>query len=148
MFRNHENRRLISSTLILSLMLLAICFSAHSQYNLPAFEDVECFVFDDGYSNLAGPADAIYFGGLLQLQACIPGGQFGICRRWFGRCRTKITNRPVSFDVFDDGYSNLAGPADAIYFGVSGGGPAPCIPGGQGICRRWFGRCRAPRLSP
>jgi hypothetical protein len=33
---------------------------------------VECFVYDDGYQNVAGPSDAVYFAG--PQSACIPDG--------------------------------------------------------------------------
>jgi hypothetical protein len=149
MFSNCGNK-LVSLTVTLSLMLSVIWSPVHGQQNLLAFEDVECFVFDDVYSNQAGPSDAVYIreNAGPSTVACIPdGSQFGSCRRWFGRCRTKITNRPVSFYVFDDGYSNRAGSADAIFFGQRGNSfQAACISGGQfGNCRKWFGQAHSDR---
>jgi hypothetical protein len=102
--------------------------------------EVWCTVFNDGYSSQTGTSDAIFVAAAEQ--ACVPGGASGVCRRWFGRCRAIGAAdghaHDVSFHVFDDGYTNLAGPFDAIYF--PGAGQA-CIPGGaSGVCRRWFGR--------
>jgi hypothetical protein len=110
----------------------------------PPQEGVVCSVFDDGYTNMEGPSDAIFISGRTvnneQGKACIPGGQFGVCRKWFGRCHTVNTNVPVNFEVFDDGYANIAGPSDAVF--IPKAGNQACIPDGTstGTCRRWFGR--------
>jgi hypothetical protein len=102
----------------------------------PPQEVVLCHVFDDGYSNLVGPSDAVFING--QHQACIPGGASGICRKWFGRCTTAASNRAVTMNVMDDDYAHLVGPTDAVF--INGQNQA-CIPGGaSGICRKWFGR--------
>src|SRR6202040_3083884 len=81
----------------------------------PPQEAVVCSVFDDGYTNMEGPSDAIFISGRTtnneKGKACIPGGQFGHCHKWFGRCHTVATNVPVFFQVFDDGYANIAGPS-------------------------------------
>jgi len=101
-------------------------------------EAVLCSVFDDGYTNLAGPSDAVYIN--TNRQACIPDGTAaGTCRRWAGRCLTANTHVPVNFKVFDDGYANLAGPSDAVFINTN---MQACIPDGtaSGTCRRWFGR--------
>ena len=100
-------------------------------------EAVECFVYDDGYSNMAGPSDAVYFAG--PNKACIPDNTAtGTCRKWFGRCRSKETKRPVSLRVFNNGYTSLASGRDSVYV------PSPekaCLPDdtASGNCRRWFG---------
>jgi len=112
--------------------------------DLEPYEYVECFVFDDGYTNSSGPSDAIFISGRAinneQGKACIPGPQFGICRKWFGRCYALRSNQPVRFFVFDDGYVNTAGPSDAIYIPKEGN--QACMPDGtvRGTCRRWFGQ--------
>jgi YD repeat-containing protein len=109
----------------------------------PPFEGVLCYVFNDGFTNVVGPSDAIFISGRTanneQGKACVPGGEFGVCRRWFGRCKTTTTNEPVHFQIFDDGTSNVVGPADAIY--IPKNGNHACIPDGTatGTCRRWFG---------
>jgi hypothetical protein len=115
--------------------LLVVAPSAVAQ------EAVSCFVFDDGYTNLAGPSDAIYIAGSQGAKACIPDGTTnGTCRKWFGRCRTNTTLQPVIFYVFDDQRgSTQRGPSDAIYF--PSGGKQACIPDATstGTCRRWVG---------
>lgn len=102
-------------------------------------------VFNDGYSSETAPSDAIFFPG--PEQACVPGGASGECRRWFGRGRTDVVNghyHDVVCSVFDDGYSNLAGPSDAILWNGS-----MCIPdAASGTCRRWFGRCTTTAIHP
>jgi hypothetical protein len=51
-----------------------------------------------------------------------------------------VSYEPISCNVFDDGYQNMAGPSDAVFINSSG---QACIPNGQasGTCRKWFGRC-------
>jgi hypothetical protein len=110
----------------------------------PPQEAVVCSVFDDGYTNMEGPSDAIFISGRTvsgeQGKACIPGGAFGHCHKWFGRCHTVTTNVPVNFEVFNDGYTSIAGPSDAIY--IPRAGNQACIPDSTatGTCRRWSGR--------
>jgi microsomal dipeptidase-like Zn-dependent dipeptidase len=103
-------------------------------------EDVVCSVFDDGYTNMAGPSDAIYIA--PGLKACVPGGAPDVtCRKWFGKCHTTVTNTQVLFNVFDDGYQNQAGGSDAVYIHQQSGLKS-CIPSGSpdGTCREWFGQ--------
>jgi hypothetical protein len=110
----------------------------------PPSEAVVCSVFDDGYSNLQGPTDAIFISGRTvnneQGKACMPGGQFGICHKWFGRCHTVNSNVPVNFAVFNDGYASQTQVSDAVY--IPKDGNQACIPDqtSTGTCRRWFGR--------
>jgi hypothetical protein len=110
----------------------------------PPQEAVVCSVFDDGYTNMEGPSDAIFISGRdtnnEKGKACIPGGDFGHCHKWFGRCHTVSSNVAVSLQVFDDGYANMAGPSDAIYIPTKGN--QACVPDqtSTGTCRRWFGR--------
>ena len=109
----------------------------------PPQEAIVCSVFDDGGSNLQGPTDAIFISGRTtnneQGKACMPGGQFGVCRKWFGQCHTVTTNVSVTFNVFNDGSANLAGPSGAIY--IPKNGNQACVPDATatGTCRRWFG---------
>jgi hypothetical protein len=50
---------------------------------------VQCYLFNDGMSNLVGPTDAIYYRGSGQV--CMPDGSAtGLCRKWFGNC--EVTN--------------------------------------------------------
>lgn len=114
------------------------------------YEYVECEVFGDGDTNRAGPSDAIYISGRTHHEgdACVPAppdpsteeGTYGLCRKWFGRCRTVNSNQTVRFRVFDDGYSDTSSFSDAVYIPKSGN--QACIPDGTstGTCRRWFGR--------
>jgi hypothetical protein len=49
---------------------------------------VECFLFNDGYTNITGPTRAIYL--RSNGQVCRPDGTpTGTCRKWFGRCRVR-----------------------------------------------------------
>jgi hypothetical protein len=107
----------------------------------PNPRDVECFVFDDNHHRTAGPSDAIFFKG--HHAACIPGGRGGICRKWFGRCRTKGSHEPVTFQAFNDQHRSPTRRADAVY---ARGQRAACVPDGTraGACRKWFG---APRTA-
>ncbi|MGM9489604.1 trypsin-like serine protease [Ideonella sp. YS5] len=110
----------------------------------PAGDPIECFVFDDGNTNMAGPSDAIFFSGRTSPnergKACIPGGVSGVCRKWFGNCRTTNSHRPVQFSVFDDGNANATSLSDAVY--IEQNGNSACVPDAtsRGTCRRWFGR--------
>ncbi len=111
----------------------------------PPQEAVTCVVFDDGDSNQVNPpSDAIFISGRStnneKGKACVPGGQFGICRKWFGLCQTVNTHSAVTFQVFDDGYANPSVPSGAVY--IPQDGNKACIPDGTstGFCRRWFGR--------
>jgi hypothetical protein len=102
-------------------------------------------VFNDGYSDETMPSDAVYFA--RSEEACVPGGSAGECRKWFGRGRTDVVNghyHDVACSVFDDGYTNVAGPSDAIFWNGS-----MCVPdGASGTCRRWFGRCTTVAVHP
>lgn len=97
-------------------------------------EDIQCYVFDDAYTNPVGPSDAIYISGESgqQGKACTKGQ----CRKWFGTCFAVSNRLWVKFYVFDDGYTNVVGPSDAIY--IPGEGNKACVPQGN-TCRRWFG---------
>lgn len=98
---------------------------------------VACHVFDDGYTNISPPSEAIYFAG--NSAACTPDNTArGLCRRWFGRCVSTTDNVAVNFRTFGDGNSNATTLSDA----VSNRAPnVSCIPDGTstGKCRRWFG---------
>src|SRR5581483_986298 len=107
-------------------------------------ESVLCFVFDDDYSNIEGPSDAIYISGRpgdLDM-ACIPdsAGGHGSCHKWFGRCYTAVTHEQVYFSVFDDGYGNPVPPFDALF--VPEVDEQVCGPNAltEGLCRKWFGK--------
>jgi hypothetical protein len=103
----------------------------------PNDRPVACSVFDDGYTNLTAPSQAIYFA--KPEQACIPDGSAqGTCRRWFGRCSSLSDGVAVKLRVFNDGDSSQSNLSDAIY----AASPAQeCIPDGTatGTCRKWFG---------
>jgi hypothetical protein len=108
-------------------------------------EAIICSVFDDGGQNASGPSDAIFVSGRRNETglACVPGGQFGICRRWFGQCATVDSQVPAYFNVFDDEYKNTQGPSSAVY--ISGrqahlGSACIAYSGTIDRCRRWFGR--------
>lgn len=102
-------------------------------------EAVNFVAFDDGYTNITSTSDAIYIRQSGKL--CIPDNTAtGTCRKWFGR-PTTASGKAAECYIFDDGYTNMVGPTDAIYF------RAPnqfCKPDGTatGTCRRWFGRCQ------
>ncbi|MDR3371221.1 RICIN domain-containing protein [Rhodoferax sp.] len=137
-----------------AVVLLKDCSAGYNQYQefalvpaaplkFPSNEPIACSVFDDGYSSPVGPSGAIFISGRKvnqeQGKACVPGGQYGQCRKWFGRCFTKQSGKPVYFKVFNDGLSSPTGLFDAIYVSKSGG--KACIPDGTvaGTCRKWFG---------
>jgi len=108
-------------------------------------EAVSCYVFDDDYTSMEGPSGAIFISGRKKNQeqgmACVPGGQFGHCHKWFGRCFTVTTSFPVQFDAFnDERAASVVGPSDAVYIPKMGN--QACIPDetGTGACRRWFGQ--------
>ncbi|KYF69972.1 hypothetical protein BE11_40480 [Sorangium cellulosum] len=110
-------------------------------------QGVECFVFNDGYTDMAGPTQALYISEAGQ--ACMPDGTpGGTCRKWFGACRTiDPSHTPVLFWVFNDGGADMAGPSDAVF---APGGNKACVPGNgaAGICRRWFGEATLPDGRP
>jgi hypothetical protein len=104
----------------------------------PQRESVQCQVFDDGYTNMTAGTGAVFINS--QHQACISDGTAaGTCRKWFGRCSTVSTHRPVNLNIFDDGYAAMLGPTDAVY---TNQGNSACKPDGTpaGTCRKWFGR--------
>jgi hypothetical protein len=49
-----------------------------------AGEKAQCYLFDDGYTNRIGPTNAIFYKD--REKVCMPGGESGVCRRWFGQC--------------------------------------------------------------
>ncbi|MET0343394.1 MAG: hypothetical protein ABW252_20455 [Polyangiales bacterium] len=109
-------------------------------------EGVQCYVYDDGYTNLAGPSDAVYFNG--PWSACIPDGTAsGTCRKWFGMCTTTITHQRVLFRTFNDGYTSQSIAHDSVYVPSTN---QACIPDGTGTgtCRRWFGRATTTDGQP
>ena len=95
-------------------------------------------VFNDGYASQTTPSDAVYF--RLVRSACVPDGTAaGKCRKWVGR-PVSAGGKPAQCYLFNDGYTSLVGPTDAIY-ALSPG--QVCMPDGSsnGTCRKWFGRC-------
>lgn len=102
-------------------------------------ERVNFTVFDDGYARRSAPSDAVY---LRRAQsACTPDGTAaGNCRRWLGR-PVSASGRAAQCYLFDNGYTNVVGPTDAIYAAAPN---RVCMPDGTatGTCRRWFGRCQ------
>jgi hypothetical protein len=96
--------------------------------------NISCSVFDDGFTNLAGPSDAIFFS---DGKACIPSGtSAGQCRKWFGRCTTE-NGAPVLFRVFDDGGAGASALSDAVFINDD---DKACVPdAGSGYCKKWFG---------
>ena len=103
-----------------------------------AQEAVLCHVFNDGYTDMSVAADAIYINS--SHQACIPDGtSTGTCRKWAGRCTGSSSGRTITMSVFDDGYTNLTAPWDAVF---TNGQNQACIPDGtaSGTRRKWFNR--------
>ncbi|MDI3282207.1 hypothetical protein [Polyangium sp. 15x6] len=117
-------------------------------WTLPVGQGVECFVFNDGYTNVAGPTQALTFKddeGLVCMPDGTPGGT---CRKWFGRCRTTDpSHTPVLFSVFNDGRADMSGPSDAVYVPSH---HRACVPDGSpgGFCREWFGAAKLPDGRP
>jgi len=105
-------------------------------------ESILCYAFNDGYTAMTGPSDAIYISGRPndRGKACLPDGSAtGQCRKWFGRCFGARTGLPVNFSAFDDGYRRATAPTDALFVN---GQNSLCIPDGTaaGTCRKWFGQ--------
>jgi microsomal dipeptidase-like Zn-dependent dipeptidase len=105
-------------------------------------------IFNDGDQARLGPLTQIFFD--KTGQACI-AGQTAIapdntCRKWFGDAST-ADERGVACSVFDDGYATPIGKSSAIFDSTTQGPNSSfdlCLPtGGNGVCRRWFGRCIA-----
>ncbi|MDI1442523.1 hypothetical protein [Polyangium sp. 6x1] len=115
---------------------------------LPIGQGVECFVFNDGYTNMAGPTQALSFRDEEGL-VCMPDGTpGGTCRKWFGRCQTTDpSHTPVLFSVFNDGRADMSGPSDAVYVPSH---HQACVPDGTpgGFCRKWFGAAKLPDGRP
>ncbi|MET0341210.1 MAG: polymorphic toxin type 44 domain-containing protein [Polyangiales bacterium] len=121
---------------IVPSLLKADCYHVR---NVPEVANVavECFVFNDGYRDMAGPSAAVQLRG--ERQACIPdGSSTGLCRKWFGRCRTRDTQEPVRFTAFNTGFGELTPATDALYPGYY----KICAPDGSeaGACREGFGQ--------
>lgn len=122
---------------------------------IPIGQNVECFVFSDGYSFMAGPSRAITFA--TDGQACIPDGTAtGNCRKWWGRCRTTdASHTPVSFRVGDFQWRDRSviwsDPSDAIFSKHFQNWFDPpdslaCLPNGttEGNCHHDFGNGQTP----
>lgn len=102
-------------------------------------------VFNDGDSNRTIPFDAVYNN--APNVSCIPDGTpTGNCRRWFGLSETTDGQKAQCY-LFDDGYTNMVGPTNAIYYRAPG---SVCMPDGSamGTCRKWFGRCELQARTP
>ncbi|WP_437740933.1 hypothetical protein WMF39_35500 [Sorangium sp. So ce1504] len=114
---------------------------------LPVGQGVECFVFNDGATELAGPTQALYF--QRDGKVCMPDGTpGGTCRKWFGNCRTTDpSHTPVLFSVFNDGRADMTSPSGAVYLTSN---LKACIPDGTptGTCREWFGAATLPDGRP
>jgi hypothetical protein len=113
----------------------ATCYHVRSFPSEPPVP-IECFVFNDGYSDMAGPSDAVFFRG--PRQACIPdGSSSGACRKWFGRCRTRDTHEPVDLNTFNYRDEGRVNGVDALFAGPGGeSGDLVCAPDGtrEGTC--------------
>lgn len=119
-------------------VLLALFLALGVTNQAAAQAAVECFVYNDAYTDMAGPSDAILFSGPNQV--CIPDGTAtGTCRKWFGRCRTVGEHVPVQLYVTElVGNERRLLYSDSVY---SPGAGRVCIPDGtaSGTCRREFG---------
>lgn len=132
----------VTSTAVVAALLAQLdSLRAADCYHVRAYPPVppvpiECFVFNDGYSDMAGPSEAVYFRG--PRQACIgDGSPGGLCRKWFGRCRTKDTHEPVALNTFSFSDDNRVNGVDALFPGPGGGsGDVVCAPDGSrsGTC--------------
>jgi hypothetical protein len=114
---------------------------AFAQTSTIPHENIVCFVFDDGYINRRA-ATAIFISGVPQDlgKSCTSDGTArGVCRKWFGQCRTMQTLQPVKFKAFDDGGAKSTSASDAIFVPPSAN--RVCVPDGtwRGTCRKWFG---------
>ncbi|MGP0017715.1 MAG: hypothetical protein ACLPHP_04025 [Candidatus Sulfotelmatobacter sp.] len=114
---------------------------------------VNLYVFDDGYTNQQGPSNAVYIHAKSDgsLEECIPSdpsvSAIGFCHKWFGLGATQ-DGRSVNFMVFDNGYTNMQGPSNAVYMLNQSGIIKSCIPSNPsaspiGFCHDWFGRGQA-----
>lgn len=113
----------------------------------PAGEPVACYTGMDGpdLSTRAGPADAVFLQTsqtrAVHGSSCVPSanGGPGWCRKWVGSCFTTTTFQPVTFEVFDDGHTNVAERTEVVTFQSTPG--KACMPNGtaSGLCRKWFG---------
>lgn len=136
MLRLNNTPRRRGGARFLSIIVAALALWGAVWSGTARAEPVECFVYDDNFTNMVGPADAIYFAG--PSKACISDGTaLGACRKWFGKCRTTITREPVWLGVHDDGRANLSEGSWSVYMRDSN---SACIPDGtaSGTCRRWF----------
>ena len=67
---------------------------------------VHCYLFNDGYTDMVGPTEAIYYRGPNQV--CMPDGTAtGTCRRWVGRFLVRPQN-----GVDDDSRADRGQEAD------------------------------------
>lgn len=101
--------------------------------------------FNDGDSNQTARIDAVYNN--APNVSCIPDGTpTGNCRRWFGLAETTDGQKAQCF-LFDDGYTNMIGPTNAIYYRSP---RTVCMPDGSATdaCRKWFGRCELQARTP
>lgn len=100
-------------------------------------EPVNFKVFNAGGADATAASDAVY--APTPGQACVPDGSpQGNCRTQFGMAQT-ASGRSVQCILFNDGYTDPTPPTDAIVFKQNG---QVCMADDQGVCRKWFGRCR------
>lgn len=105
-------------------------------------QSVNFRVFNDGFSNQTTRFDAVY--GNSPNRLCIPDGTpVGNCRRLFGLAESN-DGRKAQCYLFNDGYTNMVGPTNAIHYRAPG---SVCMPDGS-ACRKWFGRCELQASSP
>ena len=83
----------------------------------PRTSAVNLNVFNDGYTNMAGPSDAVFINS--SGQACIPNGQAnGTCPPmvWRG---TTADGSDATCTIFGNGYTNQSVPADAVFINAA-----------------------------
>jgi hypothetical protein len=101
---------------------------------------VSCGLFDEAYRYPVGPTGTIYPNTML-MRLCTPDGTaLGTCRKFFGRCETRVAadghKHEVRFAIFGEaGVGHYASDA------ISTNGTDFCVgEGAQAMCRRYFGK--------
>ncbi|MDO3383833.1 hypothetical protein [Gilvimarinus algae] len=102
-----------------------------------AGEAVNLKVFNAGGANATAASDAVY--APQPNQACVPDGSSrGNCRSQFGMAHAS-SGAAVSCRLFNDGYTDITGPAESFVFASNG---RICMANNASVCRKWFGRCQ------
>jgi hypothetical protein len=75
--------------------------SCRRWFGFPQAQDgrqVTCRLFNDGYTDMTAPTRSIYYNSSGKV--CMPGGDEGVCRKWFGKCEIAPTCASYTYSAW------------------------------------------------